>query len=119
MPAPTALQRRSEEFADNVTHDVSMDASAVPLPEDNDVELVDMDIEPDVAPAIAPEATTDEDTTTVDETGRPRFPAAKSIPLAFRHESRKVLVPPHRMTPLKASWPKMYPPLYASSNLTV
>ncbi len=28
-----------------------------------------------------------------------------------KSESRKVRVPPHRLTPLKGAWPKIYPPL--------
>ncbi|EON66781.1 pre-rRNA-processing protein PNO1 [Coniosporium apollinis CBS 100218] len=47
----------------------------------------------------------------VDTEGRPLFAPAADVPLAFRVESRKVPVPPHRMTPLKAAWPKIYPPL--------
>lgn len=55
----------------------------------------------------------------VDEEGRPNFPAAQ--PFAARHmpATRKVLVPPHRMTPLKASWPKIYPPLVEHLKLQV
>ena len=37
----------------------------------------------------------------------------------YRVESRKVPVPPHRMTPLKASWPKIYPPLVEHLKLQV
>jgi RNA-binding protein PNO1 len=115
MPAPTALQRRPEEFAQNVADDMSMEASAVPLPTDDndDAELIDMSFEPDtalVATAATPEESTD-DTPMTDESGRPKFAPAKSIPLAFRREQRKVPIPPHRMTPLKTAWPKMYPPL--------
>ncbi|KAF2832032.1 Pre-rRNA-processing protein PNO1 [Ophiobolus disseminans] len=117
MPAPTALQRRPEELADNLMEDVSIEASAVPLPEDNDDELVGLNVEPN-ATAVAPEAPT-EDTSMTDVSGRPQFPAAKSIPLAFRRETRKVLIPPHRMTPLKAAWPKMYPPLVEHLKLQV
>lgn len=118
MPAPTALQRRPEEFAENVTEDVSMEASAVPLPEDNDAELVDMSIEPSAAPVAAPDAAA-EDTPMTDESGRPKFAPAQSIPLAFRHEQRKVPIPPHRMTPLKTAWPKIYPPLVEHLKLQV
>jgi RNA-binding protein PNO1 len=113
MPAPTALQRRPEEFAENVAEDMAVDASAVPLPADgDDAELIDMSFEPDAAAVVvaAPEASAD-DTPMTDESGRPKFAPAKSIPLAFRREQRKVPIPPHRMTPLKTAWPKMYPPL--------
>jgi RNA-binding protein PNO1 len=110
MPAPTALQRRPEELAENVAEDMAMEASAVPLPTDDDAELIDMSMEPDMALAAAPGAST-EDMPMTDESGRPKFAPAKSIPLAFRREQRKVPIPPHRMSPLKTAWPKMYPPL--------
>lgn len=37
----------------------------------------------------------------------------------IRIEVRKVSVPPHRMTPLKATWPKIYPPLVEHLKLQV
>lgn len=117
MPAPTALQRRPEEFAQNVSEDVSMEASAVPLPED-DADLIDMSIEPGTVIEAAPDAPAD-DMPMTDESGRPKFAPAKSIPLAFRHEQRKVPIPPHRMTPLKTAWPKIYPPLVEHLKLQV
>lgn len=120
MPAPTALQRRPGEPADNVAEDITMEASAVPLPADDDAELLDMSLEPTSAPteaAQAPSAT--EDTPMTDETGRPKFPPAKSIPLAFRRDQRKVPIPPHRMTPLKTAWPKIFPPLVEHLQLQV
>jgi RNA-binding protein PNO1 len=117
MPAPTALQRRPEELAED---DITMEASAVPLPADDDAELVDMSIEPASTPthAEAAQAPT-EDTPMTDETGRPKFPPAKSIPLAFRRDQRKVPIPPHRMTPLKTAWPKIFPPLVEHLQLQV
>lgn len=38
---------------------------------------------------------------------------------AHRVEERKIRIPPHRMTPLKASWPKIYPPLVEHLGLQV
>lgn len=55
----------------------------------------------------------------IDEEGRPRFPAAKEVERHNRAETRKVLIPPHRMTPLKTSWPKIYPPLVEHLKLQV
>ena len=55
----------------------------------------------------------------IDEEGRPCFPPAKDITRRNRAETRKVLVPPHRMTPLKSSWPKIYPPLVEHLKLQV
>jgi RNA-binding protein PNO1 len=55
----------------------------------------------------------------VDEEGRPVFTPAKDTPAAYRVEERKVPIPPHRMTPLKAHWPKIYPPLVEHLKLQV
>lgn len=55
----------------------------------------------------------------VDEEGRPNFPPAKNIQMSAIVETRKVLVPPHRMTPLKTSWPRVYPPLVEHLKLQV
>ena len=54
-----------------------------------------------------------------DEEGRPKFPPAKNVDGIHTAETRKVLIPPHRMTPLKASWPKIYPPLVEHLRLQV
>lgn len=102
MPAPTALQRRPDELAAAV--------ASPSLPGDEPTEatdLIDMDA---VADAVLPDATlaAADDTAMVDESGRPQFAPSKSIPLAFRRETRKVPIPPHRMTPLKTAWPKIY-----------
>jgi RNA-binding protein PNO1 len=100
MPAPTALQRRPEALAE----DLAM-AEAIPLPAEEPTELLDTNLlpsDPSPAPQNPSEIPT-EDTVMTDETGRPRFAPAPAIPIAFRHETRKVPVPPHRMTPLKAS----------------
>ncbi|KAF2134318.1 Pre-rRNA-processing protein PNO1 [Dothidotthia symphoricarpi CBS 119687] len=115
MPAPTALQRRPEDLAEDVT----MEATNIPLPaEDEDAELLDMSALPTDFPPDAPDAPT-EDALMTDETGRPKFAPSKSIPLAFRREQRKVPIPPHRMTPLKNAWPKIYPPLVEHLKLQV
>lgn len=55
----------------------------------------------------------------VDEEGRPRFPPVKNQDRQHITETRKVLVPPHRMTPLKASWLRIYPPLVEHLKLQV
>ncbi|KAL8724319.1 MAG: hypothetical protein Q9166_008020, partial [cf. Caloplaca sp. 2 TL-2023] len=55
----------------------------------------------------------------IDEEGRPKFAPAKAVETVHRAEIRKVLVPPHRMTPFKASWSKIYPPLVEHLKLQV
>lgn len=92
--------RQPEALAD----DVAMEAVDTPLPAD--AELIDMSVEPTAAPDNAPEAPAED--TTMDLAGRPKFAPAKSIPLAFRREQRKVPIPPHRLTPLKSAWPSKF-----------
>ena len=55
----------------------------------------------------------------IDEEGRPKFPPAKEVARKHIAEIRKVLIPPHRITPLKSAWPKMYPPLVEHLKLQV
>jgi len=102
MPAPTALQQPPVFISESVIQDISAD----------DLILIDA-----VAPSLEtggtnPEVKVQQDTVMqIDEEGRPRFaPSQKTVNLN-KHESRKVPIPPHRMTPLKAAWPKMFPPL--------
>jgi RNA-binding protein PNO1 len=113
MPAPTAQRRRPEELAE---------AASVLLPANNQDDELFLDA-PDAIPpdtnAIQP-ATSKVDTEMhIDEEGRPRFAPAKDIGGPARVEIRKVPIPPHRMTPLKASWPKIYPPLVEHLKLQV
>jgi RNA-binding protein PNO1 len=75
MPAPTALQRRPEEFIEDATKDVEMDASAIPLPIEDHSELVDMSI--DAAPVPNEPTQAPEDISMTDEPSlhhRPLFP---------------------------------------------
>lgn len=55
----------------------------------------------------------------INEEGRPSYPPAKDIDRVHRVETRRILIPPHRITPLKSSWPKIYPPLVEHLMLQV
>ncbi len=55
----------------------------------------------------------------IDEEGRPKFPPAKQIESQHRAETRKVIIPPHRTTPLKSAWSNIYPPLVDHLKLQV
>lgn len=68
------------------------------------------------APAVQQPQDTDMQ---IDSAERPLFSAEKAIAQVHRSETRKVPVPPHRMTPLKNSWPKIYPPLVEHLKLQV
>ena len=54
----------------------------------------------------------------VDEEGYPHFPPSKAEN-TIKIEARKVPIPPHRMTPLKSNWPKIYAPLVEHLKLQV
>ena len=129
MPAPTALLRRPDELAE---------AAATPLPDEGKCSFmssrnqtltasVDGDtvlIDAGAAGAETGEAQSQpaEPTTTemhVDEEGRPRFAPAKPVEASRITETRKVPIPPHRMTPLRRAWPKVYPPLVEHLKLQV
>jgi RNA-binding protein PNO1 len=116
MPAPTALQRAPDALAETLPQDV-------PLPiggEDEDQELEIM-TEPQLE-ITALEASQLSDIMNLDEESRPRFQpvdASSSPTQALRIQSRKVPIPPHRMSPLKTAWPKIYPPLVEHLKLQV
>lgn len=55
----------------------------------------------------------------IDEEGRPSFPPSGALGKMHIAQTRKVLVPPHRMTPLKSTWLKIYPPLVSHLKLQV
>ncbi|ETN38697.1 pre-rRNA-processing protein PNO1 [Cyphellophora europaea CBS 101466] len=120
MPAPTALQRVPEALALD-------QAEQIPLPTTGDDDL-DLDIDtntPAPLSSFTPSTPTQTDDTSMqieDEEGRPRFAATTttiSPTTALKVQTRKVPVPPHRMTPLKNSWPKIYPPLVEHLKLQV
>ncbi|CAN8102671.1 unnamed protein product [Discula destructiva] len=107
MPAPTALKAAPQEpvaetpLANNAEEDLLDAASAqATLLEDPSTTAT--------APTANDAMQLDD---AIDEENRPRFAPAASTTTATRVEHRKVPIPPHRMTPLKADWPKIYPPL--------
>ncbi|OCT46052.1 Pre-rRNA-processing protein PNO1 [Cladophialophora carrionii] len=119
MPAPTALQRAPAGLADSEPHDI-------PLPTTTHDEDQDLDIitEPQLQSSPSQKLSEPDSVMEVDEEGRPRFlPATTSSSSvsdpAIRIQSRKVPIPPHRMSPLKTSWPKIYPPLVEHLKLQV
>ena len=54
-----------------------------------------------------------------DEEDRPKFGPSKDIKSQRRVDTRKVQISPHRMTPLKAAWRKIYPPLVEHLRLQI
>jgi RNA-binding protein PNO1 len=108
MPAPTAL--KAAPVQQQVNNPIPADS------QDDDILLDAPDATSAAAAGAEGEAPQQPATDmqlddAVDEEGRPRFAPSSARAEAVRVEHRKVPIPPHRMTPLKASWPKIYPPL--------
>ncbi|KIW94416.1 pre-rRNA-processing protein PNO1 [Cladophialophora bantiana CBS 173.52] len=122
MPAPTAPQRAAPEaIVESEPHPHN-----ILFPPVINEENIEVDIITAPQPESLPQQTQEETDTAmqIDEEGRPRFAPASSSQTpsettALRIQSRKVPVPPHRMSPLKQSWSKIYPPLVEHLKLQV
>lgn len=110
MPAPTALKNIAPEATSNS-----------PVPADNASLPDDVIINVTTTVPIDMEETDKkgEDALTVDEEGRPQFSSDSNKMTAVKSERRAVAVPPHRFTPLKNTWPKIYFPLVDHLKLQV
>lgn len=118
MPAPTALQRKPEDLAELQSQDQVILQQSTDPSEDRVVSL-DVTQQPaddTVTSLIHTDTDMDIDNTNV---AAPLFDPENPQSLAHRSESRKVPIPPHRMTPLKSAWPKIYPPLVEHLKLQV
>ncbi|KAI1395378.1 eukaryotic type KH-domain (KH-domain type I) [Hypoxylon fuscum] len=113
MPAPTALLKQVDDTS----------PSHVPPPEtdqEEDFALEGMNDLPEEANAILQPATmAGEREMEIDEEDKPHFAPVQNIDPATHIQTRKVPVPPHRFTPLKNAWPKIYPPLVEHLKLQV
>ncbi|KAJ5860599.1 uncharacterized protein N7529_007909 [Penicillium soppii] len=107
MSAPTALRQEKPEAQ----------PQAVSYDQDDEI-LIDAQASNEGVP-VNPVAESTEEEMRIDEEGRPVFTPAKDVATAYRIETRKVPVPPHRMTPLKANWPKICPPIVEHLKLQV
>lgn len=127
MVAPTALKKspNSEGIDTKATSTLSRIVGAdntKPIDNDDDDILIDQD-----TTASEHQQTTSEDKTSVatkgvvlDDRGKPRFSSATSSKdTKIKLETRKIMVPPHRMTPLRNNWTKIYPPLVDHLKLQV
>ena len=118
MPAPTALQRAPEALSiEETTHDAPQSAieDEVLISTSKQSEETSEDQSQPQAPNPSP-MDLDTDTTT---STRPLFSPEKTTRSHHRTEERKIRIPPHRMTPLKTSWPKIYPALVEHLHLQV
>lgn len=123
MPAPTALQRAPEDLAqEEIAHPVDQpelvddDALIPSAPQDNSHDQVQ------TPTTAAPDTDMDLDPTTTSEQDQEPtslFSPETTIKTTTRREERKIRIPPHRMTPLKTHWPKIYPPLVEHLHLQI
>ncbi|KAK4158088.1 hypothetical protein C8A00DRAFT_11139 [Chaetomidium leptoderma] len=120
MPAPTALVQPAP----------TPEAALVHVPEQEDELLVDMQDANTVEPsAVAPPTAAEDTDMAIDEEGRPRFAPGKDVDPVRRAETRKIPIPPNRMSALKSNWskvsltshttPRSYPPLVDHCKLQV
>jgi RNA-binding protein PNO1 len=129
MPAPTALLRAPDHLADEISEYGPPQGDFRPIatpivvlsPVAGTAELiVDPTILPEPADVPLPSSPRENDSLMeIDAESRPKFAPATEQKVRHRIENRKVPVPPHRMTPLKAAWPKMYPPLVEHLKIQV
>ncbi|CAL5867733.1 uncharacterized protein PFLUO_LOCUS1952 [Penicillium psychrofluorescens] len=108
MPAPTALRQPEEASVPQQTN----------IPADQDDEIL-IDAQATAEQSSRPVVDSAEDEMRIDEEGRPVFTPSQETSAAYKVESRKVPVPPHRMTPLKANWAKLCPPIVEHLKLQV
>ncbi|AJT94029.1 Pno1p [Saccharomyces cerevisiae YJM1307] len=128
MVAPTALKKAT------VTPVSGQDGGSSRIIGINNTESIDEDDDDDVLLNDSDNNTAKEEvegeegsrkmheskTVVVDDQGKPRFTSAsKTQGNKIKFESRKIMVPPHRMTPLRNSWTKIYPPLVEHLKLQV
>nr|OQO25324.1 Pre-rRNA-processing protein PNO1 [Rachicladosporium sp. CCFEE 5018] len=116
MPAPTALQRGPQALADEMAPD-----TAKPMADNDDMTITTSTTHtaidaPETVPLPAP--TADEEAMQIDSKTS-FFAPEKASTRRLKVEDRKVRIPPHRLTPLKAAWPKIYPPLVEHLKLQV
>lgn len=137
MVAPTALKKSSDNAANSPSSTTNTAPTASRIigvdnteslendDDDDDDILLDQDMEQQNTELQNLEQDTVQKKKEVkgvifDEQGKPKFDSANDTKnTKIKLESRKVPVPPHRMTPLRNNWTKIYPPLVDHLKLQV
>jgi RNA-binding protein PNO1 len=99
MPAPTA----------QIKPTAAPEATPLPAEEQGDELILDVqDINlTDAVGAVPPVESLEDTEMAVDEEGRPRFTPGRDVDPVRRPETRKVPIPPNRMSALKSNWSKV------------
>lgn len=120
MPAPTALKSNVQEN-DNISSIENSGSYNSAVTESGDAIPEDLII--DVQTTMPITLTKHDNKTTaeflIDEEGRPQFSGDQNSMRKVVSERRAVAVPPHRFTPLKNTWTKVYYPLVDHLKLQV
>ncbi|AGO11089.1 AaceriAFR390Cp [[Ashbya] aceris (nom. inval.)] len=121
MVAPTALKKSGTDgqtAPEPAGSRIVGTDNTLGIDDDDDI-LIDQE-DSSAAPAERAEDAAEQQGVVLDAEGKPRFAAAASVAeTRVKAESRKVPVPPHRMTPLRNNWTKIYPPLVDHLKLQV
>ncbi|ODQ66565.1 rRNA processing protein [Nadsonia fulvescens var. elongata DSM 6958] len=108
--------------------DVSPVAGAAGLTQGADEEIMidaamvisdDHDHDHDMSSMSVQEKTPNQDGMVIDQDGKPVFTSAKAIGSKVKLENRRIPIPPHRMSPLRSTWMKIYQPLVEHLKLQV
>lgn len=122
MPAPTALLRTPEKLAEEVAPSFPA-KHVVAIEQPKQITAGSEDAIPSAvtrASQVSGPAETPSDTAMqIDTDAAPHFAPEPATKLVHKAEARKVMVPQHRMSPLKGAWPKIYPPLVEHLKLQV
>ncbi|KAI1329660.1 eukaryotic type KH-domain (KH-domain type I) [Xylariaceae sp. FL0255] len=113
MPAPTAALKPAVE---------DTPPAALPLPEptnDEELTLEGLSEIPEDSSAFQAPSVSEDNQMEIDEEDRPHFAQIQAQDSSARAQARKVPIPPHRFTPLKAQWTQIYPPLVEHLKLQV
>ncbi|KAK0325977.1 pre-rRNA-processing protein pno1 [Friedmanniomyces endolithicus] len=111
MPAPTALQRAPDTLA------IEQTLSDAPHPTMDEDILITTD-QPTLDPASSPSQPPPADVMDTED-ATALFAPEPTTRSTHRVQERKIRIPPHRLTPLKTLWPKIYPPLVEHLHLQI
>lgn len=117
MPAPTAPLKQQPAISTSLPPvDQNDETSGFAL---DGMDALPTDSTATTITATKPSLANDDVDMDIDEESKPRFGPVANAESAAHVQTRKVPIPPHRMTPLKAAWPKLYTPLIEHLKLQV